>query len=65
MSVMESAVVGSAVGRILAKDADEEQNAELSYSFIDGDGKNVFEIITDESNQAGIITIKEVRTFAK
>ncbi|XP_032904899.1 cadherin-20-like isoform X2 [Amblyraja radiata] len=63
MSVMESAVVGSAVGRILAKDADEEQNAELSYSFIDGDGKNVFEIITDESNQAGIITIKESLDF--
>ncbi|XP_055514375.1 cadherin-20-like isoform X2 [Leucoraja erinacea] len=63
MSVMESAVVGSAVGRILAKDADEEQNAELSYSFIDGDGKNVFEIITDESNQAGIITIKEPLDF--
>ncbi|XP_062925394.1 cadherin-20-like [Mobula hypostoma] len=63
MNVMETALVGSAVGRILAKDADEGLNAELSYSFINGDGMNVFEIITDESNQVGIITLKEPLDF--
>ncbi|XP_069766769.1 cadherin-20-like isoform X3 [Narcine bancroftii] len=63
MSVMESAMVGSAVGRILAKDADEGINAELSYSFINGDGINTFEIITDESNQVGVITVKEPLDF--
>ncbi|XP_041039960.1 cadherin-20-like [Carcharodon carcharias] len=63
MTVMESAVVGSAVGRILAKDADEGLNAELSYSFIDGDGMNVFDIVTDNSNQVGIIILKEPLDF--
>ncbi|XP_067909921.1 cadherin-20-like [Heterodontus francisci] len=63
MSVMESAMVGSAVGRILAKDADEGLNAELSYSFIDGDGMNVFDIVADNSNQVGIIILKQPLDF--
>uniref|UniRef100_UPI00398F4081 cadherin-20-like n=1 Tax=Pristiophorus japonicus TaxID=55135 RepID=UPI00398F4081 len=63
MSVLESAMVGSAVGRILAQDADEGSNAELSYSFIDGEGMNMFDIVTDKSNQVGVITLKEPLDF--
>ncbi|GCB73906.1 hypothetical protein scyTo_0002988 [Scyliorhinus torazame] len=63
MTVMESAMVGLAVGRVLAQDADEGLNAELSYSFVDGDGLNVFDIVTDTSNQGGIIILKEPLDF--
>ncbi|XP_078056149.1 cadherin-20-like [Mustelus asterias] len=63
MTVMESAMVGSVIGRIHAQDADEGLNAELSYSLIDGDGMSVFDIVTDNGNQVGIIILKETLDF--
>ncbi|XP_042188220.1 cadherin-20 isoform X2 [Callorhinchus milii] len=65
MSVLESALVGSEVGRLFAEDADEGVNAEMSYSFIEGDGMNVFDITTDQSNQVGIIILSKVKGFQK
>ncbi|XP_018596471.1 cadherin-20-like [Scleropages formosus] len=63
MSVPESAPVGSAVGRIRAKDRDTGINAEMNYSIIDGDGRDSFDISTDPTNQFGIITIKKRLDF--
>ncbi|XP_042188221.1 cadherin-20 isoform X3 [Callorhinchus milii] len=63
MSVLESALVGSEVGRLFAEDADEGVNAEMSYSFIEGDGMNVFDITTDQSNQVGIIILSKTLDF--
>ncbi|XP_020375224.2 cadherin-20-like [Rhincodon typus] len=63
MTVLETGMVGSAVGRILAEDADEGINAELSYRIIDGDRMNTFDIVTDNSNQVGIIILKEPLDF--
>ncbi|GCC33549.1 hypothetical protein chiPu_0012019 [Chiloscyllium punctatum] len=63
MTVLETGLVGSAVGRILAEDADEGINAELSYRIIDGDRMNTFDIVTDNSNQVGIIILKEPLDF--
>ncbi|XP_059507897.1 cadherin-20-like isoform X2 [Stegostoma tigrinum] len=63
MTVLETGMVGSAVGRILAEDADEGINAELSYRIIDGDRMNTFDIVTDNSNQVGIIVLKEPLDF--
>ncbi|KAG7248596.1 hypothetical protein CRUP_002594 [Coryphaenoides rupestris] len=59
MSVPESAAVGSAVGRIRARDRDVGVNAEMTYSIIDGDGRESFDISTDPTNLVGIITIKK------
>lgn len=61
MSVLESAPVGSVVGRIRAKDRDIGINAEMRYSIIDGDGRDTFDISTDPTNLFGIITIKKVQ----
>ena len=61
MTVQESAPVGSVVGRIWAKDRDIGVNAEMTYSIIDGDGRETFDIRTDPTNLFGIITIKKVR----
>ncbi|XP_064797988.1 cadherin-20-like [Oncorhynchus masou masou] len=63
MSVVESAPVGSVVGRIRAKDRDIGINAEMRYSIIDGDGRDTFDISTDPTNLFGIITIKKPLNF--
>ncbi|XP_035616825.1 cadherin-20-like [Oncorhynchus keta] len=63
MSVLESAPVGSVVGRIRAKDRDIGINAEMMYSIIDGDGRDTFDISTDPTNLFGIITIKKPLNF--
>lgn len=60
MSVPESAPVGSVLGRIWASDRDVGVNAEMTYSIIDGDGRDTFEISTDPTNMFGIITVKKV-----
>lgn len=60
ISTPESAGIGSSVGRIKAYDADMGENAEMWYSFLDGDGQEVFNIITDSTSQEGVITVKKV-----
>ncbi|XP_039983529.1 cadherin-20-like isoform X1 [Xiphias gladius] len=63
MSVPESAPVGSVVGRIWAKDRDIGVNAEMTYSIIDGDGRDTFDISTDPTGLFGIITVKKPLDF--
>ncbi|XP_036376700.1 cadherin-10-like [Megalops cyprinoides] len=59
LSVLESAEIGSIVGRIKANDADVGENAEMQYSIVDGDGQEVFAIATDRVTQEGVITVKK------
>uniref|UniRef100_A0A452H7M5 Cadherin-20 n=1 Tax=Gopherus agassizii TaxID=38772 RepID=A0A452H7M5_9SAUR len=63
MSVLESAPVSSTVGRVVAKDLDEGINADMKYSFVDGDGLDVFDINTDPNYQVGIITVRKPLSF--
>ncbi|CAB1340752.1 unnamed protein product [Coregonus sp. 'balchen'] len=58
LRVPESSPVGSAVGRIKAHDLDIGKNAEVEYNIVPGDGGNMFDIITNEHNQEGIIILK-------
>lgn len=60
-SLPETAHVGWVVCRIWAEDMDIGINAEMSYSIIDGDGRDTFDIYTDHTNTFGIITVKRVR----
>lgn len=59
-SSLESAPLGSSLGRIKANDPDMGENAEIEYSIAPGDGSDVFDIITDKDTQEGIITVKKV-----
>uniref|UniRef100_A0A8C2AAY1 Cadherin-10 n=1 Tax=Cyprinus carpio TaxID=7962 RepID=A0A8C2AAY1_CYPCA len=59
LSTPESAGIGSSVGRIKAYDADVGENAEMWYSILDGDGQDMFNIITDSTSQEGVITVKK------
>ncbi|RXM31086.1 hypothetical protein EOD39_7285 [Acipenser ruthenus] len=57
-STPESTEVGSPVGRIKANDADVDENAEVKYNIIGGDGVDMFDIMTDKDIQEGVITVK-------
>ncbi|XP_010185423.1 PREDICTED: cadherin-9-like [Mesitornis unicolor] len=59
----ESALPGTPLGRIKANDPDVGENAETEYSISNGDGSDMFDIITDKNTQEGIITVKKHMDF--
>ncbi|NXY19239.1 CADH9 protein, partial [Atrichornis clamosus] len=59
----ESAAPGTPLGRIKANDPDVGENAEIEYSISNGDGSDMFDIITDKDTQEGIITVKKQLDF--
>ncbi|XP_074842051.1 cadherin-6 [Carettochelys insculpta] len=61
----ESAAPESPVGRIKANDADVGENAEIKYSITEGDGSDMFGVITDKDTQEGIVTVKKALDFEK
>ncbi|XP_066100207.1 cadherin-12 isoform X2 [Saccopteryx bilineata] len=63
LKVPESSHIGSAIGRIRAVDPDFGQNAEIEYNIVPGDGGNLFDIVTDEETQEGVIKLKKPLDF--
>ncbi|XP_066481890.1 cadherin-6 isoform X3 [Tiliqua scincoides] len=63
--IPESTPPDAPVGRIKASDADVGQNAEMEYSIIEGDGSEMFGVVTDKETQEGIITVKKALDFEK
>lgn len=63
LRVLESSPVGTAIGSVKATDADTGKNAEVEYRIIDGDGTDMFDIITEKDTQEGIITVKKVHSI--
>ncbi|KAK2117680.1 Cadherin-6 [Saguinus oedipus] len=61
----ESSPPGTPIGRIKASDADVGENAEIEYSITDGEGLDMFDVITDQETQEGIITVKKLLDFEK
>ncbi|NXF06691.1 CADH9 protein, partial [Smithornis capensis] len=59
----ESAPPGTSLGRIKANDPDVGENAEIEYSISNGDGSDMFDIVTDKNTQEGIITVKKHLDF--
>ncbi|KAM6412161.1 cadherin-9 isoform 1-T2 [Pluvialis apricaria] len=59
----ESAPPGTPLGRIKANDPDVGENAEIEYSISNGDGSDMFDIVTDKNTQEGIITVKKHLDF--
>lgn len=52
--------LGTHLGRIKANDPDMGENAEMEYSIAEGDGADMFDVITDKDTQEGIIIVKQV-----
>ncbi|XP_075682866.1 cadherin-12 [Rhinoderma darwinii] len=63
LKVPESSQVGSPIGRIRAVDPDFGRNAEIEYNIVPGDGGNLFDIITDNDTQEGILILKKPLDF--
>uniref|UniRef100_A0A674GDH6 Cadherin 19 n=1 Tax=Taeniopygia guttata TaxID=59729 RepID=A0A674GDH6_TAEGU len=58
MSVSEEAPVGTTVGKVFAEDRDTGDNTAMDY-FIEADSSGVFDIITNNETQEGIILLKK------
>ncbi|XP_050793381.1 cadherin-10 [Gopherus flavomarginatus] len=57
LRIPESSPVGTAIGSVKATDADTGKNAEMEYRIVDGDGTDMFDIMTQKNTQEGIITV--------
>lgn len=60
MFVLEVVVFGEEVGRVKVKDLDIGENGLVIYNIVDGDGMELFEIITDYEIQEGVVKLKKV-----
>ncbi|KAM9164664.1 cadherin-19 isoform 4-T11 [Pangshura tecta] len=58
MNISEAAPVGSTIGKIMAEDSDIGENAAMNY-VIEGEESLVFDIITNNETQEGIVILKE------
>ncbi|XP_005077288.2 cadherin-19 [Mesocricetus auratus] len=61
-TVSESAPSGTTIGKIMAYDDDTGENAEMDYS-IEEDDSQIFDIITDNETQEGIVILKKKVDF--
>lgn len=41
------------------------ENAEIEYSITEGEGLDMFDVVTDQETQEGVITVKKVMPFVK
>ena len=58
-SVSEGASVGTAVGRVIATDADMGENTDMTYLI--KDGGELFKVTTDTETQEAVVSIKKVQ----
>ncbi|KAJ4925638.1 hypothetical protein JOQ06_018363 [Pogonophryne albipinna] len=61
VTAVESTEIGGAIGRIKADDPDVGRNAEMEYSIVGG--HDIFNIITDQTTQEGVIIIKNALDY--
>uniref|UniRef100_A0AAQ5Y8K8 Cadherin-10 n=1 Tax=Amphiprion ocellaris TaxID=80972 RepID=A0AAQ5Y8K8_AMPOC len=61
LTAVESTDIGGAIGRIKADDPDVGHNAEMEYSIVGG--HDIFNIITDQTTQEGVIIIKKALDY--
>lgn len=59
--MLEDTVPGSLIGRLRAYDPDIGENAEMSYSILDGDAGDTFSVMVDAVGQDGILRVQKVR----
>lgn len=58
-SVSEGATVGTAVGRVIATDADMGENTDMTYLI--KDGGELFKVTPDVETQEAVVSIKKVQ----
>ncbi|KAM6404342.1 cadherin-22 [Rhynochetos jubatus] len=58
-SIVETAPVGTAVGRVKAEDSDVGENTDMTYQVKDEEGLEMFRVTTDGNTQEAIITVQK------
>lgn len=59
-SIVETAPVGAAIGRVKAEDSDMGENTDMTYQIKDEEGVRMFKVTTDSNTQEAIITVQKV-----
>lgn len=62
-AILESAPVGTTVGRVMAEDADFGINARMNYTLDDLEESATFRIQTDPTTEEGIVILARVSTI--
>ncbi|OXB57610.1 hypothetical protein ASZ78_010572 [Callipepla squamata] len=58
-SIVETAPVGTAIGRVKAEDSDVGENTDMTYQMKDEEGVEMFKVTTDSNTQEAVITIQK------
>uniref|UniRef100_A0A8B9PBP1 Cadherin-22 n=1 Tax=Apteryx owenii TaxID=8824 RepID=A0A8B9PBP1_APTOW len=58
-SIVETAPVGTAVGRVKAEDSDVGENTDMTYQMKDEEGVDMFKVTTDSNTQEAVITVQK------
>lgn len=61
-SIVETAPVGTAIGRVKAEDSDVGENTDMTYQVKDEEGVEMFKVTTDSNTQEAVITVQKVRS---
>ncbi|KAE8598266.1 hypothetical protein XENTR_v10016777 [Xenopus tropicalis] len=63
MSILETSLVGEIVGMVMADDRDIGKNAEMTYKIEEKGDFSIFDIITDNLTQEGIIILRKTLDY--
>ncbi|KAM6194360.1 cadherin-22 isoform 1-T3 [Sarcoramphus papa] len=58
-SIVETAPVGTAIGRVKAEDSDVGENTDMMYQVKDEEGVEMFKVTTDSNTQEAVITVQK------
>ncbi|NWS41627.1 CAD22 protein, partial [Probosciger aterrimus] len=58
-SIVETAPVGTAIGRVKAEDSDIGENTDMTYQVKDEEGVKMFKVTTDSNTQEAVITVQK------
>ncbi|XP_074744206.1 cadherin-22 isoform X3 [Strix uralensis] len=58
-SIVETAPVGTAIGRVKAEDSDVGENTDMTYQVKDEEGVEMFKVTTDSNTQEAVITVQK------
>ncbi|XP_056668344.1 LOW QUALITY PROTEIN: cadherin-22 [Monodelphis domestica] len=62
-SIVETAPIGTAIGRVKAEDSDVGENTDMTYQLKDEGGGDMFKVTTDSNTQEAIITVQKHLDF--
>uniref|UniRef100_A0A8B9FV48 Cadherin-22 n=1 Tax=Amazona collaria TaxID=241587 RepID=A0A8B9FV48_9PSIT len=58
-NIVETAPVGTAIGRVKAEDSDIGENTDMTYQVKDEEGVEMFKVTTDSNTQEAVITVQK------